>query len=55
MGFFDFFKRKNDASSQKEVSNTGISPAYKVVSTYNKYTKLFVNMMASGNYAPIAA
>lgn len=55
MGIFDFFKRKNDASPQKEVSNTDISPAYKVVSIYNEYTKLFVNMMASGNYAPIAA
>jgi hypothetical protein len=57
MGILDFFKRK-DTSTPKTTQNsstTDTSEVYKVVSKYNEYTKLFVNMMANGNYAPIAA
>ncbi len=54
MGFFDFFKRKKTANAQHS-SHTEPSEVYNVVSKYNEYTKLFVNMMANGNYAPIAA
>jgi hypothetical protein len=54
MGFFDFFKRK-DTSTPKTTQNSSTSETYKVASKYNEYTKLFVNMMANGNYAPIAA
>ncbi|MBC8755538.1 hypothetical protein H2O64_12745 [Kordia sp. YSTF-M3] len=54
MGFFDFFKRK-DTSTLKTTQNSSASEVYKVASKYNEYTKLFVNMMVNGNYAPIAA
>lgn len=54
MGFFDFFKRK-DTSTPKTTQNSSTSEVYKIASKYNEYTKLFVNMMANGNYAPIAA
>ncbi|WP_430411515.1 hypothetical protein [Kordia sp.] len=54
MGFFDFFKRK-DTSTTQNSSTPETSEAYKVISKYNEYTKLFINMMANGNYAPIAA
>ena len=55
MGIFDFFKRKDEASSNQKNTTTETSTTYKVASKYNEYTKLFVNMMANGNYAPIAA
>ncbi|MGH1384198.1 hypothetical protein [Kordia sp.] len=61
MGIFDFFKRKGDTSSNQHFDkhsvkkNTETSIVYTVASKYNEYTKLFVNMMANGNYAPIAA
>ncbi|MFK7748177.1 MAG: hypothetical protein AB8B65_07295 [Kordia sp.] len=57
MGIFDFFKRKNETSSNQFSTNknTETSAVYKVVSKYNEYSKLFVNMMANGDYAPIAA
>ncbi len=55
MGFFDFFKRKDAASSNTETTHHTTSVVYKIASKYNEYTKMSIEFMANGNYAPIAA
>ncbi|MEM6721645.1 MAG: hypothetical protein AAF611_20120 [Bacteroidota bacterium] len=59
MGIFDFFKRK-DASSSNEKTTTSTnniptSTVYKIASKYNEYSKISIQFLANGNYAPFAA
>lgn len=55
MGIFDFFKRKNDTSSNTKNTQSQSTEIYRIATRYKEYIKAFINLTMNGSFAPIAA